>query len=75
MVEKACASNREWCKGLTAISTVLTLIVAVQAIAAVAQERRIAQMEQKNDTIVELKTDMRYVKDNLQEIKTMLRTK
>jgi hypothetical protein len=73
MTQAGCGIDRQWCKGLTAIASVLTLIIAVQSISAVAQERRIARMEAKNDTIVELKTDMRYVKNDLTEIKLMIR--
>jgi hypothetical protein len=70
-----CPKEREWCRGLTAITSVLTLVVVVQSVAVAAQAGRIAQMESKNDTIVELKTDMRHVKDNLNEIKQLLRSR
>lgn len=69
-----CVRDREWCRGLTAIASMLTLLVVVLSLLAVAQERRMAMIESKNDTIVELKTDMRYMKNDLTEIKQMLRS-
>jgi len=73
MEKQSCSKDREWCKGLTAIASLLSLVVAIQAIAAIGQERRIAKMEAKNDTIVELKTDMRYLKDSVAEIATEIK--
>ena len=68
-----CSRDREWCRGLTAISTLLSLLVLIMGILSVSQERRMAHLEGKNDTIVELKTDMRYVMNDIAEIKQMLR--
>lgn len=70
-----CIKDREWCKGLTAIASILTLLCLVLGTMSVAQEQRVARMEAKNDTIVELKTDMRYVKNDLSEIKMILRSR
>jgi hypothetical protein len=67
-----CRAEREWCKGLTAIASVMSLLVVVLSILATAQAAKIQRLEDRGDTIVELKTDMNYVKTDLREIKTIL---
>lgn len=39
------------------------------------QERRIVQLEEKNDTIVEMKTDLRYLRNDITDIKQILKTR
>ena len=67
-----CKAEREWCKGLTALASLLSLLVAVLGVLATAQAAKIQRLEDRGDTIVELKTDMNYVKTDLREIKIIL---
>jgi len=71
----ACANNKEWCKGLTGVVSLLGFLVVVLSILATSQAARINKLEDRGDTIVELKTDMNYVKSDLREIKNMLQVK
>lgn len=71
-----------WCAGLSGVLVIIGLAITlggmffnVQEGRIAAQENRIKAIEEKNDTVIEMKADIRYMRNDIADIKLQLKAK
>lgn len=63
---KTCGVNQNWCRGLSVVTTLIVVCVSIFGAVAV-------NLYTKNDTLVEVTVELRYLREDVRDIKDSLK--